>query len=172
MGVDSFYGITTTTLIVLSSFTMAMFQLLVSSSAKKAENYRNRLSKYSNNDGEFNYECVASAKYDLTGKHDKLKNNFKKISKPLEFELFVLLLVVLISAVSILFVLLHGIYQHEWITTKLIFGSNLVAIVIYLTAFVSFIFRWYFRKKNISQYKNDISNFLTNIKISDSLKSK
>jgi hypothetical protein len=50
MSVDIFYGIATTTLVVLSSFTLAIFQFFSSSVIKKATDNHQRLSKYTNLD--------------------------------------------------------------------------------------------------------------------------
>ena len=172
MEIDAFYGITTTTLIVLSSFTLTIFQWLSASNVKKIEDYHNRLSGYSDNDGNFTYECIDAIRYDLVGKHDKLQNDFKQLCQPLEGESIALLIVVFISAISIFLVLLHGIYQFDWITFQRILGLNLFAIVIYLGAFVSFVIRRFKRRKQITQYGIDIRSFLTKITIADGLSKK
>lgn len=170
--IDAFYGITTTTLIVLSSFTLTIFQWLGASSVKKIESHHNRLLEYSDNDGNLTYECIDAIKYDLVGKHDKLQNDFKQMSQPLEGESIVLLIVVFISAISIFLVLLHGVCQFDWITPKVILDLNLFAIVIYLLAFVTFVIRRFKRRKKITQYGIDIRSFLTKITIADGLNKK
>lgn len=160
---DIFYGIVTTTLVVLSSFTLAIFQFLATSIIKKAKDSHNRLSKYTNPDGKFEYECNTAIKYDLAGRYDKLQSSFKTIVKYFELEFILLLIVVFLSALSILLVLLHGIYQFELITVKFIFSVDLIAIIFYMYAFISFIIRWFFRKSKVKKHVNNIDDFLLRI---------
>lgn len=162
---DIFYGITTTTLVVLSSFTLAIFQFLSSSVIKQAKDNHKRLSKYTNLDGNFEYDCDVAIKYDLVGRYDKLQNNIASISKDFELEFILLLLVVFASAFSILFVLLHGIYKYEWITVELIFIVDLIAMILYMYAFISFIFRWSIRKNKVTRHINKIDDFFLKIQI-------
>lgn len=167
---DIFYGIATTTLVVLSSFTLAIFQYLSSSVIKKAKDNHQRLSKYTNLDGGFEYDCNSIIKYDLIGRYDKLQNNITRIRKSFEREIFLLLLVVFASALAILFVLLHGIYQFKWITVEFIFGIDLIAMLFYIYAFISFLYRWLSRKKKVVQHINKIDDFFIKIQIAETTK--
>lgn len=167
---DVFYGIVTTTLVVLSSFTLAIFQFLSISIIKKAKNSHSRLSKYTSPDGSFKYECDIAIKYDLAGRYDKLQSSFKPIIKYFELEFILLLFVVLLSTFSILLVLLHGIYQFEWITLKFIFSVDLIAIIFYMCAFISFTIRWFFRKSKVKKHTNNIDDFLLRIQTEKQVK--
>lgn len=160
---EIFYGIVTTTLVVLSSFTLAIFQFLATSIIKKAKDSHDRLSKYTSHNGKFEYECNVAIKYDLAGRYDKLQSSFKPITKYFELEFVLLLFVVMLSAFSILLVLLYGIYRLEWITIKLVFSVDLIAIVFYMCAFISFIIRWFFRKSKVKKHANNIDDFLLRI---------
>lgn len=167
---DVFYGIVTTTLVVLSSFTLAIFQFLATSIIKKAKDSHNRLSKYTSHDGDFEYECNIAIKYDLAGRYDKLQSSFRPIIKDFELEFILLLFVVLLSAFSIVLVLFHGIYQFEWITIKSIFSVDLIAIIFYMYAFISFIIRWFFRKSKVKKHTNNIDDFLLRIQTEKQVK--
>ncbi len=162
---DLFYGTVTTTLVVLSSFTLAIFQFLTTAIIKKVKDSHSRLSKYTNPDGDFEYKCNIAIKYDLAGRYDKLQASFKPIIKYFELEFTLLLFVVLLSAFSVLLVLLHGIYQFERITIKVIFSVNLIAIIIYIYAFIALISRWFVRKSQVKKHINNINDFLLKIQI-------
>jgi hypothetical protein len=84
--------------------------------------------------------------------------NYKK-SKKLTF----------VSIVSILLVLLQGIYKFEWISVKIIFSIDLLAIGVYLCAFISFTIRLYKRNNEVKKHIKNIDDFLTRIKISDKI---
>jgi hypothetical protein len=91
---EIFYGIVTTTLVVLSSFTLAIFQFFATAIIKKAKDSHNRLSRYTNSENELTHQCDATAIYDLTAQYDRLKNSFKLLERNFEREFFLLLIVV------------------------------------------------------------------------------
>jgi hypothetical protein len=90
---EIFYGIVTTTLVVLSSFTLAIFQFFATAIIKKAKDSHNRLSRYTNSENELTHQCDATAIYDLTAQYDRLKNSFKLLERNFEREFFLLLAV-------------------------------------------------------------------------------
>lgn len=160
---EHFYGITTTTLVVLSSFSLAVFQLFFDSVIKPAKSRHESLKEYSDLDGNFDYECSESIKYDLSGRYDELKEDYKKISRNSEIEIILLLFVVFMSSVSIFYALLHGIYEYEWGSEKIILSINLVAITFYIYAFTSFVIKWNLRKKKVSLYVRNVEQFFIKI---------
>lgn len=166
---DALYGITTTTLVVLSSFTLAIFQVLLDAVIKKEKYHHSLLSKYTDFDNNFKYDCEVSIKYILSERYEKLQNLYTELKNISRIEFYLLLIVVFLSALSILFVLLHGIFQFEWITIKLIFSFNIVAMIIYIYSFISFIIRLMDRKKQINIYAQKVIDFLNNIKTADNI---
>jgi hypothetical protein len=166
---EIFYGIVTTTLVVLSSFTLAIFQFLATAIIKKAQDSHNRLSRYTNSENELTHQCDATAIYDLTAQYDRLKNSFKLLERNFEMEFILLLIVVFLSAVSIFLVLLQGIFKYEWISVKIIFYIDLPAIVVYMITFILFVFRLGKRNNEVKKHIKNIDDFLTRIKISDKI---
>jgi hypothetical protein len=60
--------------------------------------------------------------------------------------------VVFLSAVSIFLVLLQGIFKYEWISVKIIFYIDLLAIVVYMITFILFMFRLGKRNNEVKKH--------------------
>ena len=162
--IDIFYGITTTTLVVLSSATLAVFQFFSSSIAKKIESGNDRLKEIVGNNGQLSQVCDDlddSIKFALVTKYDELKNKYTEIKATIDHEIMALFLVIFCAAVSIFLVLFSGVFPEYALTAKSILVINFLSIIIYIIAFISFVIRILLQRKELIAYNKGVDEFLS-----------
>lgn len=162
--IDIFYGITTTTLVVLSSATLAVFQFFSSSVTRKLESHNNRLKEVVGDNGELNKNCDDlddSIKFALVTKYDELINKYSSLKSTIDYEIMVLFFVIFCASTSIMLVLFSGVFPEYAFTVKTILQINLISMVIYMMAFVSFVFRLVIQSKKLTVYNKEVDEFLS-----------
>ncbi len=163
MGVEQFYGITTTTLVVLSSATLVIFQFLLADFNKKLEQLNNKLVQLiSLKDNTKNIDISNS--FSIKSKVDELKNKIKKYEKPLRIEFFLFFIIIFYSSLSVFIVLLNSVFDNISIDIRVILLINLLAIIIYICAFLSLVFRLINRRKKVRLLDIDFDITKKNIK--------
>jgi hypothetical protein len=177
VSIDSFYGITTTTLVVLSSTTLAVFQFLSSTIVKKAEFYNEKLTRLINQNGVFNtiHKISPDARKLLNDDFEKLQNNYREIKEPLLFEIMVLFAVIFLAAVSIFIVLFNGAFvapRSALVSTNTILKINFFAISLFIGAFCAFLGRISVRRQKILSHGNNVDEFIKKVDIIDDAKFK
>lgn len=161
---DAFYGITTTTLVVLSSTTLAVFQFLSTSVVKKIESYNEQSKKAINK----NHNISEDARILIYDDYEKLQANYSKLKEPLMFEIMVLFVVILSAAVSVFLVLLNGVLfkplgEENIVSIYIILNINLFAILLFIVVFCSFLIRIYNRRKGILSHGESVDEFLKKV---------
>lgn len=173
--ISGFYGITTTTLVVLSSATLAIFQYLSTSAINELNKYNNKLQVVTDDNGQLDKSCLSfssDAISILETSHDKLQRKFKKYNKNLEVEIYALFIVIFLSAISILIVLFTAVFPVYGFDVSYIFGLNLVSIILFLISYLTFLVRLYRRRNHIRDYLAHVDDFLDNFDTEGDIKLK
>lgn len=140
--IDIFYGITTTTLVVLSSATLVVFKYLTDSVNSTASSCENSIKELDNKEKTCGKEILI-----VLGKNSKiLSRRHKNISTSAEWEYAALFLVILLSAISIFLTLLNGVFGLD-LNVKWVLAINLLSIIIYISAFLRLLYSTFNKKK-------------------------
>ncbi len=137
--INIFYGITTTTLVVLSSTALVVFKYIIDSiqSAKSCEDLIKELDNKE--------KACDDAVLDILGNNTQiLKTKYENLSTNIFWEYDALFLVIFLSAISILVTLSSGVFDLS-ISIKWILSINLLSIIIYIAAFLGLL--WDVRQK-------------------------
>jgi hypothetical protein len=130
--VDIFYGITTTTLVVLTSVTLVVSQQLVSSIQSSAKLCKDSINELNSKEEACDKEILITLGHNT----EVLLSKYQGISTNTGKAYLALYLVIFLSAVSIFLTLLSGVFDLS-IPVKCILFINLVSISIYIVAFLS-----------------------------------
>lgn len=156
--VSAVYGITTTTLVVLSTFTFAAAQFFSNSRSEKIDQVRvsftSRLKSIDMSEDEYGHPAVAD-------KHDELNNFYESIKCPLEYEVRLCLVVMLSISLSILLVVVRNLFDLDIVGYEYILGGiNFFAAVLYVGSLISLFIRDRVRSRKQKRYKEKTEQFL------------
>lgn len=158
--ISIFYGITTTTLVVLSSTTLLVFKYFVDSVKSKAKLCKDSINELNNK------EKICSTRIlDVLGVNSvALRHKYKNISTDVnqEREHFLLFLVVFLSAISIFLTLLSGIFSLS-LDIKWILFINLLSIIIYIFAFLRLLYSTFKKNKSLGILDSESKMFIKSI---------
>lgn len=133
--IDIFYGITTTTLVVLSSATLVVFNHQIDSLQSNIKSCENSIKELDNKEKICDEQVLSVLGVNTGSLSLKYENFLPNIVR----EYLALFLVIFLSAISILLTLLSGVFNISTaiISIKGILSINLLSIIIYIGAFVS-----------------------------------
>lgn len=158
LGIEIFYGITTTTLVVLSSATLVVFNHLIDSIKFTAKSCEASIT-----------ELVDKERASETGvleiseaNSEKLSSEYKNISTDVRWAYSALFLVIFLSAISILVTLVGGAFDLP-ISIKWILFINLLSIIIYIIAFVGLFLNVRLKKKSLGTITAESEMFIKSI---------
>ncbi len=135
--INIFYGITTTTLVVLSSTALVVFKYIIDSIQSDAKSCDDSIKELDNKE--------KGAVLDILGNNTQiLKTKYENLSTNIFWEYYALFLVIFLSAISILVTLSSGVFDLS-ISIKWILSINLLSIIIYIAAFLGLL--WNVRQK-------------------------
>lgn len=135
--INIFYGITTTTLVVLSSTALVVFKYIIDSIQSDAKSCDDSIKELDNKE--------KGAVLDILGNNTQiLKTKYENLSTNIFREYCALFLVIFLSAISILVTLSSGVFDLS-ISIKWILSINLLSIIIYIAAFLGLL--WNVRQK-------------------------
>lgn len=166
--IDIFYGITTTTLVVLSSATLVVFKYLTDSVNSIANSCENSIKELDGKEKTCGKEILI-----ILGENSKILSRRRgSISTNAEWEYVVLFLVILLSAISIFLTLLSGVLGLN-LNIKWVLSINLLSIIIYISAFLRLLYSTSKKKKLlkiiISESKMSIKSVSDAIILSNAL---
>ncbi len=135
--INIFYGITTTTLVVLSSTALVVFKYIIDSIQSDAKSCDDSIKELDNKE--------KGAVLGILGNNTQiLKTKYENLSTNIFWEYYALFLVIFLSAISILVTLSSGVFDLS-ISIKWILSINLLSIIIYIAAFLGLL--WNVRQK-------------------------
>lgn len=138
--INIFYGITTTTLVVLSSTALVVFKYIIDSIQSDAKSCDDSIKELDNKE-----KACDDAVLDILGNNTQiLKTKYENLSTNIFWEYYALFLVIFLSAISILVTLSSGVFDLS-ISIKWILSINLLSIIIYIAAFLGLL--WNVRQK-------------------------
>ncbi len=141
--INIFYGITTTTLVVLSSTALVVFKYIIDSIQSDAKSCDDSIKELDNKE-----KACDDAVSDILGNNTQiLKTKYENLSTNITnifWEYYALFLVIFLSAISILVTLSSGVFDLS-ISIKWILSINLLSIIIYIAAFLGLL--WNVRQK-------------------------
>lgn len=158
--IDIFYGITTTTLVVLSSTTLVVFKYFIDSINSAAGACKDSISQLDSKEKTSDQSII-----EILGKNsESLKSKHEGVSTVSNWEYQSLFLIIFLSSLSIFLTLLDGVLcDYIRINIKWVLFINLLSIIIYIVAFVSLFFDVRSRRKVLETITTESKMFITSI---------
>lgn len=157
--ISLFYGITTTTLIVLSSVTWVIFQWFLTNLTTKIKNTQLLLTQSITEV----VTCNKEVRLVIGAQHKRIHKDIQTLSKSIVLEQYLLIGILLLASLSVVLVLISGVFDLN-LSIKIILSINLMATVIYIVALLSLIFRASNRHKLAIKLQIEINALISNIK--------
>lgn len=156
--IDIFYGITTTTLIVLSSTTLVVFKYFIDAIQSAAKLCEDSIKQLDDKEQTCNQKVLG-----ILGSNSKtLSLKYENLSISIVWEYIALFLVIFLSSISILLTLINGVFDFS-MSIKWILSINLLSIIIYIVAFVGLFLKVQNKKKSLKTITTESEMFIKSI---------